>query len=91
MILPKSSRCPHLEADNGRCLVYDNRPEVCRRPQIFPYILEKMAGEAERPSYRLRNSLLAVIDCPYVALLQDEIAAYGAACELEVIFKQNKA
>jgi hypothetical protein len=30
------------------------------------------------------------MDCPYVQQLQDDIAAYGAACELEVIFKQNK-
>jgi Fe-S-cluster containining protein len=92
LILPKSSQCPHLEAENGRCLVYDDRPEVCRRPQIFPYIVEQVAGaDTRKPGYRLRNAILAVIDCPYVALLQDEIAAYGAACELEVIFKQNKS
>ena len=90
LILPTSSQCPNLEPEHGRCLIYGDRPEVCRRPQIFPYILEKVAGEAKRPVYRLRNTLLAVIDCPYVALLQDEIAAYGAACSLEVIFKQNK-
>ena len=90
LILPKSSRCPHLQPQQGGCLIYGDRPEVCRRPQIFPYIVEKVAGEAEQPVYRLRNTLLAVIDCPYVALLQDEIAAYGAACSLEVIFKQNK-
>ena len=92
LILPKSSRCPQLEAENGRCLVYEDRPEVCRRPQIFPYIVEQMQDpNATESSYRLRNALLAVIDCPYVALLQEEIAAYAAASELEVIFKQNKS
>ncbi len=90
LILPKASRCPNLDAEQGRCLIYENRPVVCRRPQIFSYILEKSTDDHARPVYRLRNSLLAVIDCPYVALLQDEIAAYGAACELEVFFKQNK-
>ncbi len=90
LILPKTSRCPNLDAEQGRCLIYENRPEVCRRPQIFPYILEKSTDDSARLVYRLRNSLLAVIDCPYVALLQNEIAAYGAACELEVFFKQNK-
>jgi len=91
LILPKYSRCPNLEAEQGRCLIYEDRPKVCRRPQIFPYVLEKRPGKNKRPVYRLRNSLLAVIDCPYVALMQDEIAAYGAACELDVVFKQNKA
>ncbi|HHL35343.1 MAG TPA: YkgJ family cysteine cluster protein [Desulfobulbaceae bacterium] len=91
LIVPKSSRCPNLETEQGRCLIYENRPEVCRRPQIFPYILEKQPGSGPRPVYRLRNSLLAVIDCPYVVLLKDEIAAYGAACELDVIFTHNKA
>ena len=91
LILPRSSQCPNLEAEQGRCLIYEDRPEVCRRPQIFPYVLEKQPSENIRPVYRLRNSVLAVIDCPYVSLLQDEIAAYGAACELDVVFKQNKA
>ena len=89
--MPKSSHCPNLEAEQGRCLIYANRPEVCRRPQIFPYILEKETGSGPQPVYRLRNSLLAVVDCPYVSMLKDEIAAYGAACELDVIFTRNKA
>ena len=91
LILPKSSSCPNLEAGQGRCQIYENRPKVCRRPQIFPYILEKETGSGPQPVYRLQNSLLAVIDCPYVSILKDEIATYGAACELDVIFTQNKA
>lgn len=91
LILPRSSQCPNLEPDQRRCLIYEDRPEVCRRPQIFPYIVEKIVKNGNQPAYRLRNSVLAVIDCPYVSLLQDEIAAYGAACELDVVFKQNKA
>ena len=86
LILPRETRCPNLDADSGGCRIYPDRPEVCRRPQIFPYILEETApGE-----YRQRDTILAIMDCPYVQQLQDDIAAYGAACELEVIFKQNK-
>jgi hypothetical protein len=47
--------------------------------------------EAQPPAFRLRQTLLAVVDCPYVQLLQDEIAAYAAACELEMLFRHNKA
>ncbi|MEA2113860.1 MAG: YkgJ family cysteine cluster protein [Thermodesulfobacteriota bacterium] len=86
LILPRESSCPGLE-ENGRCRVYTNRPQVCRRPQIFSYILEK----ADQPDqYRLRSSLLAITDCPYVQVLQEEIAAYAAACELELVLKGNK-
>lgn len=91
LILPKTANCPNLEPVQGRCQVYDDRPEVCRRPQIFPYIVEKLDSNGAKSVYRLRQSLLAIMDCPYVSILQEEIAAYGAACELEVIFKQNKA
>jgi Fe-S-cluster containining protein len=86
LILPRESSCPGLDV-NGRCRVYEQRPLVCRRPQIFSYILEPL----EQPDqYRLRSSLLAVTDCPYVEVLQQEIAAYGAACELDPVFKGNK-
>jgi len=91
LILPRSANCPNLEQIDGRCQVYVDRPEVCRRPQIFPYIVERMDSKGTKPIYRLRQSLLAIVDCPYVSTLQEEIAAYGATCELEVIFKQNKA
>ncbi|MCF6188440.1 MAG: YkgJ family cysteine cluster protein, partial [Desulfobulbaceae bacterium] len=91
LILPKSTTCPNLEPSQGRCRVYADRPEVCRRPQIFPYVIEKLDSKGVKPLYRLRQSLLAIVDCPYVGVLQDEIAAYGAASELEVLFKQNKA
>ncbi|MCI5145901.1 MAG: hypothetical protein D3923_10325 [Candidatus Electrothrix sp. AR3] len=86
MILPKKSSCPGL-GEKGRCLVYPKRPQVCRRPQIFSYILEQSKESAQ---YILRNTLLAVTDCPYVQLLQEDIAAYAAASELELIFKRNK-
>jgi len=86
LILPRESSCPGLE-ENGRCRVYTNRPQVCRRPQIFSYILE----EIDQPDqFRLRGSLLAVTDCPYVQVLQEEIAAYAAASELELVLKANK-
>ena len=89
LILPRGSRCPNLEA-LGRCRVYPDRPQVCRRPQIFPYVLEPVEEEGQSV-FRLRDSLLAVVDCPYVRLLRDEIAAYAAASELEMIFRHNKA
>ncbi len=88
LILPQESRCPNLE-DSGRCLIYPDRPEVCRRPQIFPYVVEPVQHQGQS-AFRLRQSLLGVIDCPYVQQLQDEIAAFAAACELEMVFRQNK-
>ena len=91
LILPKMSSCPNLESQTGRCTVYIDRPEVCRRPQIFPYILEPVTGEdGEVIAQRLRRTLLAVIDCPYVEILEEEIAAYAAACELDLVIKRNK-
>ena len=89
LILPRKSSCPNL-ATSGRCRVYPDRPQVCRRPQIFPYMVEPMELHGQS-ILRLRQTLLAVVDCPYVRLLQDEIAAYAAACELEMIFRHNKA
>ena len=88
MVLPTGSRCPHLEKE-GRCRIYPDRPQVCRRPQIFPYVVEPIERKGQQ-LYRLRNALLAVIDCPYVRLMQEEISAYAAACELEMVFRQNK-
>lgn len=86
MILPKEMACPALEA-SGRCSVYSDRPRVCCRPQIFSYILEPLEQSGK---YMLRNTLLAVKDCPYVRLLKEEITAYAAASELDCIFKSNK-
>nr|WP_320010853.1 YkgJ family cysteine cluster protein [uncultured Desulfobulbus sp.] len=89
LVLPTESRCPNQE-ESGRCLIYPDRPQVCRRPQIFPYMLEPLDGGSQK-SYRLRQALLAVVDCPYVQELKEEINAYAAACELEMFFRQNKA
>ncbi len=98
LIMPRQSACPHLDNQSGRCLDYAARPKVCRRPQIFPYLLERLPKRDEEgsnggklPVYRLRRSLLAVMDCPYVRDLQDDIAAYAAAGELELILTRNKA
>ena len=91
LILPRNTRCPQLDS-RGRCRIYPERPEVCRRPQIFPYVLEKVSVPGrDRPRYRLRNCLLAVVDCPYVRAHKDAIAAYAAASELEMIFRRNKS
>ncbi len=92
LILPRGSQCPNLEAGSGRCRVYAQRPEVCRQPQIFPYMLERLdAPETGSPAYRLRQTLLAVVDCPYVRELQDDIARYAAAGELHLAWKENKS
>ena len=91
LILPRGTACPHLAASGG-CLVYPDRPEVCRKPQIFAYVLEAIGhAQIKGPLFCLRRSILAVVDCPYVELLRDEIAAYAAACELEPVFRRNKA
>lgn len=92
LILPHGAACPHLEA-SGRCRIYPDRPEVCRRPQIFSYALEAVTGQQAGGilTYQARRALLAVWDCPYVQALQDEIAAFAAACELTPVFRQNKA
>ena len=89
LILPRKSCCPHLER-SGRCRVYMDRPAVCRKPQIFPYVVEPVPAEGQT-TFRIRQSLLGVVDCPYVQLLQKEITAYAAACELEMVFRRNKA
>ncbi|VAW36821.1 hypothetical protein MNBD_DELTA04-369 [hydrothermal vent metagenome] len=92
LILPRGARCPNLEPGSGRCRVYAQRPEVCRRPQIFPYMLERLdEPRADSPTYRLRQTLLAVVDCPYVRELQDDIARYAAAAELHLAWKENKS
>jgi len=92
LILPRGSRCPNLEEGTGRCMVYPERPDVCRRPQIFPYMVEPLdAGPDAKPAYRIRQSLLAITDCPYVGELRDEIAGYAAASELHMVFNRNKA
>lgn len=92
LVLARLGRCPALDGQ-GRCSIYAKRPKVCRKPQIFPYLLEQEqgCGPEGRPVYRLRNTLLAVMDCPYVQQLQDDIALYAAASELELVFRHNKA
>lgn len=92
LVLPRHGRCPALD-DTGRCGIYQQRPLVCRRPQIFPYLLEEQeaAPAEERPVFLVRNALLAVMDCPYVQRLREEIARYAAASELELVFRRNKA
>lgn len=64
LILPQGAACPHLEP-SGRCRIYPDRPEVCRRPQIFPYALEAIPGQQAGgiTTYQARRALLAVWDC----------------------------
>jgi Fe-S-cluster containining protein len=89
LILPRHSRCPGLEPASGHCRVYATRPWVCRRPQIFPYMVEPLADGSG--SYRIRQSLLAITDCPYVQALRDEIGDYAAASGLNLVLSRNKA
>jgi len=96
LILPEGSICSQLSQDTKRCRVYEKRPDVCRKPQIFPYVLEKTADTAKRsdgefiPVYMARNKVLAVWDCPYVRKYQDEIGGYTEMSGLEPIFKKSK-
>jgi Fe-S-cluster containining protein len=96
LVLPEGSTCPHLALDTKRCMVYEKRPEVCRKPQIFPYIIEKTTDTAKRsdgvliPVYMARNKILAVWDCPYVRKCQDEIGAYAEMSGLEPVFRKSK-
>lgn len=90
MILPKSASCPKLLID-GRCAIYPQRPNVCRRPQIFPYILEPTFTIDQKERFVHQGKVLAIWDCPYVKQFKDEIAAYAEHCELEPVFKENKA
>jgi len=96
MILPRGSACPHLQKSLA-CAIYPQRPSVCRRPQIFAYILDRTPAYDEQrssltiPAFRQEGKILAVWDCPYVKRFQGEIATYAERCELEPIFKENKA
>lgn len=92
LILPKAAACPNLAQATGGCTIYPNRPDTCRRPQIFPYALERLPEHdtAERSAYIARRKLLAVWDCPYVQELREEIGAYAELCGVTPIFKQNK-
>ncbi|ADH86368.1 YkgJ family cysteine cluster protein [Desulfurivibrio alkaliphilus] len=92
MILPRGSRCPQLD-DQGGCRIYPQRPQVCRRPQIFAYVVEavdRRQTPEDTEVYRAQDKLLAVWDCPYVKLLQDEIATFAQAAGLEPVFRSNK-
>ena len=92
LILPKGSRCPQLDTD-GACKQYLQRPSVCRKPQIFPYLLEKnfeQEQDGKEVFYTLRDKILAIWDCPYVRNNKGEIAAYAELSGLEPVFRRNK-
>jgi Fe-S-cluster containining protein len=96
LILPEGAACPQLSEDTKKCRVYAQRPAVCRKPQIFAYVLEKTPDTAKRsdgtliPVYMARNMVLAVWDCPYVRKFQDEIGAYAELGGLVPVFKKSK-
>lgn len=96
LIMPEGSVCPNLATPSGRCEIYQKRPAVCRKPQIFAYVLEKTADTAKRsdgavlPVYLIRNKVLAVWDCPYVRRFQDKIGVYAEMSGLEPVFKKSK-
>ncbi len=77
--------------------MYRDRPGVCRKPQIFSYVLEEIqaavgdTGKAPIPAFTAQKKILAVWDCPYVQELRDEIGAYAQICDLEPVFKTNKS
>ena len=96
LILPRHATCPHLAQASGHCAIYPHRPDVCRRPQIFSYVLEReqnldveVDGRAV-PGFIGRGKLLAIWDCPYVRRFQKQIVSFAEACGLEPVFKENK-
>lgn len=97
MVLPRQSSCPNLDANSGGCTIYPDRPDVCRRPQIFSYALERLPDYDQEyegrmlPAFSRQDKLLAIWDCPYVKEFQDEIGIYAQLCGLEPIFKENKS
>ncbi|OGQ94401.1 MAG: hypothetical protein A2521_09810 [Deltaproteobacteria bacterium RIFOXYD12_FULL_57_12] len=91
LILPRNTACAQLDSEQGRCRIYAERPEACRRPQIFPYLLEKQENAEEAgTAYIFRNKLLAVWDCPSVRDLKNVIARYAELSGLEPVFMENK-
>jgi hypothetical protein len=42
-------------------------------------------------SYRIRQALLAIVDCPFVRDVQNDVAEYAAASDLHLVLKENKA
>lgn len=87
MVLPRGTACPGLDSRGG-CSIYQQRPAVCRKPQIFNYLLEE--SDDEPGSYVTRGKLLAVWDCPYVQRFKETIAAFAEISGLEPVFRQNK-
>jgi Fe-S-cluster containining protein len=88
LILTKGASCPHLTG-NMRCNIYEKRPNVCRKPQIFAYVLEQ---QPDKPHVSLeRDTLLAITDCPYVRLLEKELERYAVLNEVTLMLKPNKA
>ena len=85
MILTRGSKCPAL-SQQGSCVIYPKRPTVCRKPQIFAVVLEQAGAE----TYILKNTVLAVWDCPYVKHLRDDITKYAALNESDIVFRENK-
>lgn len=94
LILPRLSHCPRLISK--KCSIYLERPDVCRRPQVFSYVVERSQQYDEKnngqvvKAYVERKKILAVWDCPYVKKFKNEIAQYAELCELGPVFKENK-
>ncbi len=85
LMLLKNDRCPHLDT-NSRCAIYDTRPDTCKRPQIFPYVIEE-TGDLELVH---KAKLLAITDCPYVKALKPYIHRYASLNGLDLMLRNNK-
>ncbi len=97
MVLPRHSTCPNLDQTSGGCTIYPDRPDVCRRPQIFSYALERFSEYDQEyegkmlAAFTRQDKILAIWDCPYVKQFQQEIGTYAQLCGMEPIFKENKS
>ena len=90
LILPRGTECPNLMAGQG-CISYARRPETCKKPQIFAYVINMRNNETKTGTFDLAESLLAVTDCPYVNALREKILDYAQANGLRLVLRANKA
>ncbi len=85
LILGRGLSCPNLDQE-GRCRIYSARPMVCRKPQIFPYVIQ----EQDDGKLVAADTILAVTDCPYVQEQRSAIERYAALCQVDLAYRANK-
>ena len=85
LILPRNASCPNLLQGVG-CSIYKLRPDTCKRPQIFAYVIQKDGAGV----LHLEGKLLGITDCPYVLELKKEIHLYASLNGLDLVLSPNR-